>query len=173
MAGASRNAGPPLIVTAVLGNADFAYFDDLRRTHFPSDRNYLRAHLTLFHHLPPSVEGELSTFLKQVTRDPAPVALPDAADTAGQGRVAAAHHHPEQGRAARGAGTAHAAGRGLRGPSARHRRTGDLALSWRSVGAGWRMALWKWSFDARTLLTRLQLLPIAPLPEAIRLLGAE
>ena len=173
MAGGRPKEGPPLLFIAVFGKGGFVFFYGFFRPHFPSDRNYLRAHLTLFHHLPPSVEGELSTFLKQVTRDPAPVALPDAADTAGQGRVAAAHHHPEQGRAARGAGTAHAAGRGLRGPSARHRRTGDLALSWRSVGAGWRMALWKWSFDARTLLTRLQLLPIAPLPEAIRLLGAE
>ena len=50
----------PLIVTALMGDADFAYFDGLRRHHYPSDRNVLRAHLTLFHHLPMSIEHELS-----------------------------------------------------------------------------------------------------------------
>jgi len=32
----------------------------MRRTHFPAERNQVPAHLTLFHHLPPSVEAELS-----------------------------------------------------------------------------------------------------------------
>jgi 2'-5' RNA ligase len=30
----------------------FAFFNELRRKHFPPERNYLQAHLTLFHHLP-------------------------------------------------------------------------------------------------------------------------
>jgi len=71
--GAPRQA-VPLIVTALMGNADFAYFDGLRRRHYPPDRNVLRAHMTLFHHLPISIEHELSAHIRQVTKDEAPQA---------------------------------------------------------------------------------------------------
>jgi hypothetical protein len=57
-----------------MGEKDFAWLDGLRQRHFPTDRNYLRAHLTMFHHLPPSVEAEVAALLKQLTRRPAPVA---------------------------------------------------------------------------------------------------
>ena len=49
----------PLIVTALLGPADQAWFDRLRAMHFPPDRNQLAAHLTLFHAIPPMLEQEL------------------------------------------------------------------------------------------------------------------
>jgi 2'-5' RNA ligase len=42
----------PLILTLKLDSASFQYFDDLRRKHFPPERNFLAAHLTMFHHLP-------------------------------------------------------------------------------------------------------------------------
>ena len=42
----------PLIVTAKLDAASFKFFDELRRRHFPPERNFLSAHVTLFHHLP-------------------------------------------------------------------------------------------------------------------------
>ncbi|GAB3849298.1 2'-5' RNA ligase family protein [Hymenobacter terrigena] len=42
----------PLILTLALDAAAQAYFNDLRRQHFPPAINYLAAHLTLFHHLP-------------------------------------------------------------------------------------------------------------------------
>jgi 2'-5' RNA ligase len=58
----------PLIVTALFGRQDQAWFDALRREHFPPDRNFLAAHLTLFHHLPPSVAEELKHRLSQETR---------------------------------------------------------------------------------------------------------
>lgn len=45
---------PPLILTLKLDEASFRFFDELRRRHFPPERNFLRAHLTLFHHLPDS-----------------------------------------------------------------------------------------------------------------------
>ena len=48
-----------LIVTAELGPADLAWLDRLRRTYYPAERNQLPAHLTMFHALPPSAEGEL------------------------------------------------------------------------------------------------------------------
>ena len=49
----------PLIVTALLGPSDQAWFDRLRAMHFPPDRNQLAAHLTLFHAIPPMLEQEL------------------------------------------------------------------------------------------------------------------
>ena len=64
----------PIIVTALLGAADFAWADALRRAHFPAERNVLRAHLTLFHHLPPSAERELRDALRDECRAAAPVA---------------------------------------------------------------------------------------------------
>jgi 2'-5' RNA ligase superfamily len=64
----------PLIVTATLGTADQRRFDALRRAHFPPERNYLDAHLTLFHHLPPARADELVGLLKQIATDPAPAA---------------------------------------------------------------------------------------------------
>ena len=42
----------PLIVTALLDDSSFEFFDRLRRRYFPPERNFLRAHITLFHHLP-------------------------------------------------------------------------------------------------------------------------
>jgi len=65
----------PVIVTALFGRADAAFFDDLRRRHFPPERNHLAAHLTMFHHLPPSVAVELKRRLSAATRGVAP---PDA-----------------------------------------------------------------------------------------------
>jgi hypothetical protein len=68
----------PLIVSALFGARDFTWLDDLRRTHFPPERNQLAAHLTLFHHLPPSVEAELRQRLNEAAR-----AAPPAADAIG------------------------------------------------------------------------------------------
>lgn len=62
----------PIIVTALLGDADFAWLDAQRREYFPLERNQLRAHLTMFHHLPPSMEREVMIALKDEARDAAP-----------------------------------------------------------------------------------------------------
>lgn len=43
---------PPLIVTAKMDADSFDFFDELRRRYFPIERNFLSAHITLFHHLP-------------------------------------------------------------------------------------------------------------------------
>lgn len=65
--------GKPLIVTALFGDRDFFFFERLRREHFPPERNLVPAHLTLFHHLPPSIASELHRRLTQLTREePAP-----------------------------------------------------------------------------------------------------
>lgn len=51
-----------------------AWADDLRRAHYPAHRNRLRAHVTLFHALPPSVEAELRALLAEHVNAPPPQA---------------------------------------------------------------------------------------------------
>jgi len=64
----------PLIVTALFGPGDDGWLQQLRRTHYPVDRNPVPAHLTLFRHLPPSLEPELVRRLAAVTAAPPPPA---------------------------------------------------------------------------------------------------
>ncbi len=56
----------PLIVTAVLDPASQQRFDDLRRRHFPPERNHLAAHVTLFHALPGGEEEAVAADLADV-----------------------------------------------------------------------------------------------------------
>lgn len=63
-----------LIVTAELAAEDLAWLDGLRRRQYPPERNRVPAHLTLFHALPPSAEGELRTRLAGLASRPAPKA---------------------------------------------------------------------------------------------------
>ena len=62
------NEAAPIIVTALFGKTDAAWFDALRRQHFPPERNQLDAHLTMFHHLAPSLESELKRRLAGESR---------------------------------------------------------------------------------------------------------
>ena len=64
--------GAPIIVTALMGAEDFAWADSLRRAHFPPDRNRVPAHISLFHHLPPSLLGELAERMKRICAAPPP-----------------------------------------------------------------------------------------------------
>jgi len=64
----------PIIVTAVIGREDQAWLDAQRRAHFPSERNLLPAHLTMFHHLPPSLAEEVRQRLGDLAREGAPAA---------------------------------------------------------------------------------------------------
>ena len=52
----------PLILTLAIDEPSFAFFDEKRRDHFPPERNFIPAHLTLFHHLP----GEYITEIREV-----------------------------------------------------------------------------------------------------------
>ena len=63
-----------LIVTAELAPPDFAWLDRMRRAHFPAERNHLSAHLTMFHALPPSAEGEVRTSLARLSVERPPSA---------------------------------------------------------------------------------------------------
>lgn len=53
----------PLIVTAELPPDLHRWATRLRASHFPPERNFLEAHVTLFHALPAQVEAELSGLL--------------------------------------------------------------------------------------------------------------
>ncbi|MEJ7934791.1 2'-5' RNA ligase family protein [Sphingobium sp. AN558] len=57
-----------------MGAGDFAWADGLRRAHFPPERNRLPAHITLFHHLPPSVLDEVTQRLSSICAGPPPPA---------------------------------------------------------------------------------------------------
>jgi 2'-5' RNA ligase len=62
---------PPLIVTLKLDAASFERLDAMRRQHFPAERNYLSAHLTLFHALPGDEHPAIRSCLKQICSDTA------------------------------------------------------------------------------------------------------
>ena len=57
---------PPLILTAKLDADSFGFFDALRRKHFPPERNFLAAHVTLFHHLPDNETARIEADLKNI-----------------------------------------------------------------------------------------------------------
>lgn len=68
------SANAPLIVTATFGDGDNGWLQQLRRAHYPPERNQVPAHLTLFHHLPPGIEAELGRRLAMATAMPPPTA---------------------------------------------------------------------------------------------------
>lgn len=59
----------PVIVSAEFVAADQRWLNGLRQRYFPPDRNHLDAHLTLFHHLPPSQLDEIKRRLAAETRN--------------------------------------------------------------------------------------------------------
>jgi 2'-5' RNA ligase len=56
----------------MFGDGDNGWLQELRRTHFPPERNHVPAHLTLFHHLAPSLERELLDRLAGYAATPPP-----------------------------------------------------------------------------------------------------
>lgn len=68
-------ANAPIIITATMGKADQIWADALRAAHFPPERNFLKAHITLFHHLPPlhlpEIKERLSAIARENARPPA------------------------------------------------------------------------------------------------------
>lgn len=81
--------GVPLLITAELPGDILAWADGLRRAHYPPERNRLRAHVTLFHALPPSAEGEIRRLLAELARAPPPPARIEGLMKLGQGTALA------------------------------------------------------------------------------------
>ncbi len=63
----------PLIVTAELPQDLYSWATQLRTQHFPPERNYLKAHVTLFHALPPFCRAEVGEALARLAGECAPV----------------------------------------------------------------------------------------------------
>jgi hypothetical protein len=61
-----------LIITADIDPRDLGWLDELRRAHYPPNRNRLAAHLTIFHALPPSAEAEARRALARLASEPRP-----------------------------------------------------------------------------------------------------
>jgi 2'-5' RNA ligase len=79
----------PLLITAELPADVLAWADALRRAHYPPERNRLRAHVTLFHALPPSAEGEIRRLLAELASAPAPEARTNGVMDFGKGTAIA------------------------------------------------------------------------------------
>ena len=62
-----------LILTARLQPEFQEFFDQLRQRHFPPERNFVPAHLTLFHALPQANQSEISSQLLDVVRNEPPI----------------------------------------------------------------------------------------------------
>ena len=63
----------PLIVTATLPAPVHGWAQGLRRAHFPPERNYLSAHVTLFHALPGFLQDEARALLAASAGETLPV----------------------------------------------------------------------------------------------------
>ena len=64
----------PLILTAELPPELHRRYTDLRTQHFPPERNYLEAHVTLFHALPAQCEDEARRYLARLVGEVPPIA---------------------------------------------------------------------------------------------------
>ena len=68
-------AAEPLILTLKMDDRSQERFDRLRELHFPPERNYLSAHLTMFHKLPGELEAGISADLREICRRREPITL--------------------------------------------------------------------------------------------------
>jgi hypothetical protein len=59
----------PLILTASIEANDRERFDHMRNQHFPPDRNFLKAHLTMFYRLPGEYRERLVIQLVKIASD--------------------------------------------------------------------------------------------------------
>ena len=86
MSSDQEGASAPIILTATMGGEDAAWATALRTAHFPPERNFLRAHITLFHHLPgPQWPLVRDTVKRLCAENPPPVARIDRLINLGRG----------------------------------------------------------------------------------------
>ncbi|MGI8649371.1 MAG: 2'-5' RNA ligase family protein [Rubrobacter sp.] len=60
---------PPLILTLKLDVGSQSFFDSMRERHFPPERNFIAAHVTLFHALQGFLLEDISSDVAKVCRD--------------------------------------------------------------------------------------------------------
>ncbi|WP_062784882.1 2'-5' RNA ligase family protein [Novosphingobium capsulatum] len=82
----------PLVLTARLPAALFGQMEGLRRANYPPERNHVPAHVTLFHALPPSAQGEVQRLAARVcAQTPPPAAQLAGLADLGTGMAVAVH----------------------------------------------------------------------------------
>lgn len=64
-----NRVGRPFIVTVALPPDIQGWAEELRRQHYPPERNHLHAHVTMFHSFAPSLFEELKDYLPKLTRN--------------------------------------------------------------------------------------------------------
>ncbi|AHY45745.1 2'-5' RNA ligase superfamily [Rubrobacter radiotolerans] len=71
------NASRPLILTLKLDGESQTFFDALRERHFPPERNFIPAHVSLFNQLPADLESEILSDVREACRrhEPFPVTV--------------------------------------------------------------------------------------------------
>ncbi|MEE4350149.1 MAG: 2'-5' RNA ligase family protein [Pacificimonas sp.] len=67
------NEAAPIILAALMDKGSQAHFTALRTRHFPPERNYLAAHITMFHHLPGTRADDLVADVKDELRHHGPI----------------------------------------------------------------------------------------------------
>ena len=65
----------PLVLTLILDADAAGFFNQLRHQHFPAEKNYVDAHLTLFHQLPGSAADRIIAGLEEVSTRYGPLSL--------------------------------------------------------------------------------------------------
>jgi hypothetical protein len=65
----------PLILTLETDERSFAFFDAQRRRSFPPERNFIPAHITLFHHLPGRERAAIADTLLRTALHQKPMTL--------------------------------------------------------------------------------------------------
>jgi 2'-5' RNA ligase len=65
----------PFVLTLELDGESFARFDELRRRHYPPERNLVPAHVTLFYSLPGDRAREVKALLRAVAAGRRPIPL--------------------------------------------------------------------------------------------------
>jgi hypothetical protein len=74
-AGGLAPTSAPFVLTLELDGESFAFFDGLRRRHYPPERNLVPAHVTLFHRLPGERSREIRALLRQAAATQKPFHL--------------------------------------------------------------------------------------------------
>ena len=74
-AGNGLGGAPPLIVTLEMDGESFARLDELRRRHFPPERNFVPAHVTLFPRLPGERGRDIKAFLREAAAGRQPIVV--------------------------------------------------------------------------------------------------
>lgn len=71
----TNNNSPPLILTLKLDRTTFEQVNTLRQQYFPAERNFIPAHVTLFHALPGDQESAISQRLQRLCTQTSSIVL--------------------------------------------------------------------------------------------------